>query len=125
MTTELRRKCKNPGCTNLVPPAKPGHRPPLSCSDACRKAASRAHLRNEARRQEEQARQQRQARWQTFQPATQHLLAQIEARAGAVLAAQLAEAIWSERNRSVVTVGRRLESLTQGQDQPEGWGMDR
>ena len=91
--------CANPGCPNLVPPAKPGHRAKLTCSDRCRKAASRAHLRAEARRQEEEARRARLERWQVFLPSTRRSLERLEALAGARLAEELAEAIQSERTR--------------------------
>ncbi|HLV98703.1 MAG TPA: hypothetical protein VKT82_08510 [Ktedonobacterales bacterium] len=102
MTTETAtRMCKNRGCTNPVPPAKPGHRPPLTCSDACRKAASRTHLRDEERRQEEAARQQPLARWQVFQPTTRSCLERVAAVGGVALAEHLAEAIRRERERSM------------------------
>jgi hypothetical protein len=97
MTIEGPRTCKNPGCQNPVPPPKPGHKPRLTCSDRCRKAASRAHLREAARRREEEARQQRQARWQAFQPTTRNCLERVEALGGPGLAEALAEAIRSER----------------------------
>jgi len=89
MCMEEQRFCKNPGCTNPVPPRKPGHKARLTCSDDCRKAASRT-------RKREEARQQRQARWQAFLPATQRVLSRVEALGGAALAEQLVEAIRSE-----------------------------
>lgn len=89
MTSEGVRICKNPGCPNPVPPAKPGHRPPLTCSTRCRKRASYLHVREEAQ-------QQRQARWQVFLPATQRVLSRVEALGGTALAEQLVEAIRSE-----------------------------
>ena len=111
MTTETAtRTCKNPGCTNLVPPAKPGHRPPLTCSDACRKAASRAHLRDKVLRQAAAAREQRLARWQVFQPTTRSCLEQVAVVGGAALAEQLAEAIRSERECPGVSADRRHRS---------------
>ena len=58
------RPCANPGCRNLVPPAKPGHRAKLTCSDRCRKVLSWARKLAEARRQEEEARRARLERWQ-------------------------------------------------------------
>ena len=93
------RQCANPGCHNPVPAAKPGHRAKLTCSDRCRKAASRLHQQEKARRQEEAARRARQERWQVFLPATRHSLERLEVLAGARLAEELAEAIRSERAR--------------------------
>jgi hypothetical protein len=110
LNSEEPRICKGPGCTHPLPPPKPGHKPVLTCSAACRKAASRAHLRAEARRQEEAARHQRLARWQTFQPTTQHLLAQIEAHEGVVVAEALAEAIRSEVTQVHVTADLAMAS---------------
>lgn len=60
----------------------------------CRKAASRAYLREAAQRQEA-AWQQRLARWQTFQPQTRSCLERVEAVGGA----PLAETIRRERER--------------------------
>ncbi len=99
----VQRICKNPGCQNLLPPPKPGHKAQLTCSDDCRKAASRAHLREGVRRREEEARQARQARWQAFQPTTRRCLERIEALGEPGLAEQLAEAIRSETSQAIVT----------------------
>lgn len=68
----------------------------------CRKAASRARLRKEAWRREEEARQQRLACWQGFQPTIRRCLEQVEALGGPALAEQVAEAIRSERERPCV-----------------------
>lgn len=103
MSSEGTRTCKGPGCPNPLPLPQPGHKAKLTCSPACRKAASRAHQREEAQRQEEEARQQRLARWWVFSSATQHCLERIEVLGGAALAEQLAEAIWSEREQPNVT----------------------
>lgn len=73
----------------------------MTCSDACPKAASRAHLREEARCREEEARQQRLARWQVFQPTTRNCLERVEALGGPALAEALAEAIRSEREHPI------------------------
>src|SRR5215472_15288310 len=100
------RKCANPDCPNPVPPAKPGHRAKLTCSDRCRKAASRLHQQEAARRQEEEARRARLGRWQVFLPATRRSLERLEALAGARLAEELAEAIWSELGQANVTADR-------------------
>jgi hypothetical protein len=83
------------------PPLKPGHKAQLTCSDRCRKAASRAHLREAERRREEEARQQRQARWQVFQPTTRACLERVETLGGPALAEELAEVIQSERDRPI------------------------
>lgn len=112
MSNEGQRICKNPGCTNPVPPAQPGHRPPLTCSDACRKAASRTHLLAEARRQEEEARRVRLERWQAFLPATRRSLEHLEELAGARLAEEMAEAIQSERARPIVSPDLAKEPVT-------------
>lgn len=99
MTVAHPHQCANPGCTNVVPPATPGHRAKLTCSDRCRKAASRHHQQEAQRRQEEASRHARLERWQTFLPTTQRSLERLEALAGARLAEELAEAIRSERAR--------------------------
>lgn len=106
------RPCANPGCHNPVPAAKPGHRAKLTCSDRCRKAASRLHQQEKARRQEEEARRQRQERWQVFRPSTRRSLERLEALAGVRLAEELAEAIWSEQARPHVTADLALEAVT-------------
>ena len=93
------RPCANPGCQNPVPAAKPGHRAKLTCSDRCRKAASRHHQQEAARQREEAARRARLERWQVFLPATQRSLERLEVLAGARLAEELAEAIRSELTR--------------------------
>src|ERR1051326_8305091 len=111
MTIDGPRKCKNPPCQNTVPTPKPGHKAQLTCSAACRKAASRAQLREAARRREEAARQQRLARWQVFLPVTQRSLERVEALCGPALAEQLAEAIRSEWERPLVTADRPLEAV--------------
>lgn len=100
MITHESRICKGPGCTNPLPPPRPGRKAKLACSPTCRKAASRAHLRDEARRRGEEARRQRLARWQIFQSATRRCLEQVEALGGAGLAEQVAEAIRSEMQAS-------------------------
>ena len=99
MTIVQPRRCANPGCPNPVPATKSGHRAKLTCSDRCRKAASRQHQQEAARQQEEAARRARLERWQTFLPATRRSLERLEVLAGARLAEELAEAIRSERAR--------------------------
>ena len=110
MNIEVQRTCKNPGCTNPVPPRQPGRKAQLTCSAACRKAMSRTHLRDEALRREETARQQRLAHWQVFQPTTRNCLEQVAAVGGPELAEQLAEAIRRERERPSVPADRRSRS---------------
>ena len=117
-TEKAPRICKNPGCNNPVPPRKPGHRSKLACCDNCRKAASRAHLREEARHREEEARQQRRTRWQTFQPQTLCCLEQVEAFGGPALAEQVAEAIRIEREHSSGTADLAMEPVTAGVPTP-------
>jgi hypothetical protein len=110
MIGEVQRTCKNPGCTNPVPPRQRGHKAKETCSDACRKTLSRAHLRAQAQRREEEARLARLARWQVFQPATRSCLEEIAAVGGETLAEELAEAIRRERERPTVTANRRNRS---------------
>jgi hypothetical protein len=93
------RPCANPGCPNLVPAGKPGHRAKLTCSDRCRKAASRTRQQEAARHQEEATRRTRLERWQVFRPSTRRSLERLEKLAGVRLAEELAEAIRSERAR--------------------------
>ncbi|HLW00102.1 MAG TPA: hypothetical protein VKT82_15645 [Ktedonobacterales bacterium] len=112
MNGETQRLCKNPGCQSPLPPPKPGRKARLTCSDDCRKAASRAHLREEARRREEEALLARRARWQAFQPTTRSMLSRVEALGGAALAEALAEAIRRERERPNVTADLAAESGT-------------
>ena len=102
--------CKNPGCTNPVPPRKPGHKAQLTCSAACRKAASRSHLLEESRRREEEAKLERLARWEAFQPMTQSILLQVEASGGPALAEALAEAIRCELAHTNVTADLAMRS---------------
>lgn len=106
------RPCANPGCPNQVPAPKPGHRAKLTCSDRCRKAASRLHQQEKARRQAEEARRARLERWQVFLPATRRSLERLEMLAGARLAEEVAEAIRSERARSIVTADLAREGVT-------------
>ena len=103
------RSCANPGCPDQVPAAQPGHRAKLTCSDRCRKAASRHHQQEAARQQEAAAKRARLERWQTFLPATRRSLERLEVLAGARLAEELAQAIQRERVRSDVTADRQLE----------------
>ena len=106
------RQCANPGCQNLVPAAKPGYRAKRTCSDRCRKAASRQHQQEAQRQREEAARRARLERWQVFLPATRRSLERLEALAGARLAEELAEAIRSERARPNVTADLAVEAVT-------------
>ena len=96
------RPCANPGCPNPVPASTPGHRAKLTCSDRCRKAASRQRQQEAQRRQEEAAKRARLERWQVFLPTTRQSLERLEVLAGARLAEELAEAIRSERARPPV-----------------------
>ena len=112
MTDVQEHRCANPGCPQLVPAAKPGHRAKLTCSDRCRKAASWHRQQEAARHQAEAARRARLERWQTFLPATRRSLERLEALAGARLAEELAEAIQSECARPTVTAGRQLHDVT-------------
>ena len=112
MTTVVQlQECANPGCHNPMPPAKPGHRAKLTCSDRCRKAASRRHQQEAARQMEEAARRVRQERWQQFLPATRHSLERLEALAGARLTEELAEAIRSELVQAHVTANQAMEPV--------------
>lgn len=104
--------CANPDCPHQVPPAKPGHRAKLTCSDRCRKAASRYRRQEVARQQEEAARRARLERWQAFLPSTQRSLERLEVLAGARLAEELAEAIQSELAREMVSADRQLVEVT-------------
>lgn len=106
------RQCANPGCPNLVPATKPGHRAKLTCSDRSRKAASRHHQQEAQRQQEEAAKRARLARWQVFLPATQRSLEHLEVLAGARLAEELAEAIRSECARPYMAADRAMVQVT-------------
>lgn len=93
------RPCANPDCRRPLPLAQPGHRAKLTCSDRCRKAASRYRQQEVARQREEAARRARLERWQAFLPGTRQSLERLEVLAGARLAEELAKAIRDERAR--------------------------
>ena len=112
MTIDIPRACANPNCRRPLPPAQPGHKACLTCGGRCRKMASRLRKQEAARRLEEEARRQRQERWQVFLPSTQRSLERLETQAGARLAEELAEAIWSERARPGVTADLAKERVT-------------
>lgn len=105
------RQCANPGCPNSVPATKPGHRAKLTCSDRCRKAASRYRQQEAARQQEEAAKRVRLERWQAFLPTTRRSLERLEVLAGARLAEELAEAIRSELAKGRVTAEWRFDDI--------------